>query len=303
MDINHTPVADIAAQINAQLKGDDKQLVTGINEIHKVRTGDLTFVDHPKYYNKALESAATIIIIDQDVDVPEGKTILVHDRPFEAYNSLTKHYRPYKPIEHPISPESDIHESATIMPGCVIGDFVTIGKNTIIYPNVTIYSHSQIGDNCIIHSGTVIGADAFYYKKEKEYIKWHSVGRVLIKNNVEIGANCCIDKGVSGDTIIGAGSKLDNMCHIAHGVVIGERVLMAACCAIGGKTRIENDVIMWGQVGVSKDVTIGEGAILSAQAGVSKSLEGGKHYFGSPAIEARQKYKEMAILRRLAKEK
>lgn len=299
MDITHTPVSDIAAQINAQLKGNAAQIVTGLNEIHKVRAGDITFVDHPKYYTKALESAATIIIIDQDVDVPEGKTLLIHERPFDVYNALAKSFRPYKAFDHPISPEADIHPSVTIMPGCVIGDYVTIAANTILYPNVTIYPHTTIGKNCIIHSGTVLGSDAFYYKKTDHYIKWHSVGRVVIHDDVEIGSNCSIDKGVSGDTVIGRGSKLDNLCHIAHGVVLGERVLMAAACAIGGKTTIGNDVVLLGQVGMSKDVVIGDRAVFSSQSGVSKSLPGDTLYFGTPAVEARQKFKELATLRRL----
>lgn len=296
-------VKEIAAMIGAALSGDENLMATGINEIHKVATGDISFVDFEKYYNASLQSAATIIIINKKVEVPEGKAILVLDDPFSAYVSLVKRFRPFVPAHTPISDTAVIGEGTVLQPNVFVGHHVRIGKNCIIHPNVTIYDHTIIGDNVIIHAGTVIGADAFYFKKRADrevmYDKLESCGRVVIEHDVEIGAGCTIDKGVSGDTIIGAGTKLDNMIHIGHGAVIGKNCLFAAQVGIGGKAVIEDNVILWGQVGVSKDLTIGKGAVVYAQSGVPASLDGGKVYFGSPVSEAREKQKELAWIKRI----
>lgn len=293
----------IAEFIGAKLVGDANQMATGLNEIHKVQAGDISFVDFEKYYNKCLQSAATIIIINKEVDCPAGKTLLVTADPFSAYVKLVKHFRPFEPATKPISDSALIGEGTHIQPGVFIGNHVRIGSNCLIHPNVTIYDHSVIGDNVIIHAGTVIGADAFYFKRRKEravqYDKLESCGRVIIEDDVEIGAGCTIDKGVSGDTIIGQGTKLDNHIHIGHGAVIGKNCLFAAQVGIGGKAIIEDEVILWGQVGVSKDLVIGKGAVVYAQSGVPSSIEGGKIYFGSPVEEAREKMKELNWVKRI----
>jgi UDP-3-O-[3-hydroxymyristoyl] glucosamine N-acyltransferase len=297
------PVQWLAEYIGAQLTGDAEQLATGINEIHKVTPGDISFVDFEKYYNACLHSAATVIIINKEVDCPPGKTLLVHPDPFSAYVKIVNRFRPFEPAQKLISDSASIGEGTHIQPGVFVGNHVRIGKNCLIHPNVTIYDHTVIGDNVIIHAGTVIGADAFYFKRRKEreaqYDKLVSCGRVIIENDVEIGAGCTIDKGVSGDTIIGLGTKLDNHIHIGHGAVIGRNCLFAAQVGIGGKAIIEDEVILWGQVGVSKDLTIGKGAVVYAQSGVPQSIDGGKVYFGSPVEEARYKMKELNWIKRI----
>ncbi|WPQ64181.1 UDP-3-O-(3-hydroxymyristoyl)glucosamine N-acyltransferase [Chitinophaga sancti] len=297
------PVTEIAAYIGAELEGNDQQMATGINEIHKVTPGDISFVDFEKYYDKCLRSAATIIIINKKVDCPPGKTLLVLPDPFSAYVKIVKRFRPFEPATKPISDSAKIGKDTIIQPNVFIGNHVTIGENCLIHPNVTIYDHTVIGNNVIIHAGTVIGADAFYFKKRADrevmYDKMESCGRVIIEDDVEIGAGCTIDKGVSGDTIIGRGTKFDNMIHIGHGTVIGRNCLFAAQVGIGGKAHIEDNVILWGQVGVSKDLVIGKGAVVLAQSGVPASLEGGKTYFGSPVEDARVKMKELAWIKRI----
>ncbi|WP_109695696.1 UDP-3-O-(3-hydroxymyristoyl)glucosamine N-acyltransferase [Chitinophaga deserti] len=297
------PVKEIAALTGAKLAGNEALLATGINEIHKVTPGDISFVDFEKYYNACLSSPATIIIINKEVEVPPGKAILVTDDPFSAYVSLVKRFRPYEPQNKAVSDSAVIGEGTIISHGAVVGHHVTIGSNCIIHPNVVIYDHTEIGDNVIIHSGTVIGADAFYFKKraarEVMWDKLESCGRVIIESDVEIGALCTIDKGVSGDTIIGRGTKFDNMIHIGHGTVIGRNCLFAAQVGVGGKAIIEDNVILWGQVGVNKDLTIGKGAVVYAGSGVKDSIEGGKVYFGSPVEEARTKMKELAWIKRI----
>jgi len=294
---------EISDLIGQSFIGDPNFVVRGINEIHMVESGDLTFVDHPKYYSKALNSAATIILINKEVECPKGKALIISETPFDDYMKLVQHFRPFEAANTMISPSAKIGEGTIIQPGAFIGNHVSIGKNSLIHANVSIYDHTEIGDEVIIHSGTIIGADAYYFQKRADgFKKFESCGKVIIKNKVEIGALCAIDKGVSGDTIIDEDTKMDNHSQVGHDTYIGKRCLIGAQAAIAGVTRIEDDVIIWGRVAINKDIVIGKGAIILATSAVDKSLEGGKTYFGVPAIEAREKWKEMARLRRLASE-
>ena len=294
------PVKDIAQKIHAEIIGDTAAFAYGINEIHQVREGDITFVDVKKYFDKSLRSAASIVILNERVPAPVGKTLLLCDAPFEAYNQLVLDFRPLIPLTQHIHPTARIHPDAILEPNVVIGAEVEIGSGCYIHANVSIYEHSKIGQGVIIHSGTVIGSDAFYYKRTPEgYHKWRSGGRVIIEDEVEIGALCTINKGVSGDTVIGVGTKLDCHIHIGHDVVIGKRCLFAAQVGIGGNTVIGDDVVLYGQVGVTQNLRIGDKVVVYAQSGVGKDLEGGKAYFGSPCIEARRAYREVAALRQL----
>jgi UDP-3-O-[3-hydroxymyristoyl] glucosamine N-acyltransferase len=301
MQINPAQTLEqISEIINAKFSGNPSFKITGINEIHKVEPGDLTFVDHPKYYDKALKSKATTIIINKEVECPDGKALIFSDDPFRDYVYLTKLFRPFEPTQSMISNTALIGDGTVIQPGVFIGNNVKIGRNCIIHANVSIYDHSVIGNNVIIHSGSVIGADAFYFKRRPDFWdKMESCGRAIIEDNVEIGACCTVDKGVSGDTIIGWGTKLDNHIQIGHDTVIGKNCLFASQVGIAGCVVVEDDVILWGQVGVQKDLTIGKGAVVLGQSGLSKSIEGGKTYFGSPVQEAKQKMRELALVKKL----
>jgi UDP-3-O-[3-hydroxymyristoyl] glucosamine N-acyltransferase len=289
--------------IGAEIIGEKEGAATGINEIHKVEEGDLVFVDHPKYYQKCIESAATFIIINQRTEFPPHKALLLVDDPFEAYLKIIQYFRPFEPVSKNLSETAVVGEGTIIMPGVVLGNNVTIGKQSVIYPNVVIMDHCKIGDRVIIQAGSVVGSDAFYYnkktKRDVHYKRMISCGRVLIEDDVEVGANCTIDRGVSGDTIIGAGTKLDNMVHIGHDTIVGKNCLFAAQVAIAGATTIEDGVILWGQVGVNKTLTIGKGAEVYAQSGVGATLEGGKKYFGSPVEDAMSKKKELVWVKRI----
>ncbi len=300
---NPVPLQQIARLINAVLAGNTTASATGINEIHKVEAGDLAFVDHPKYYATCINSAASFIIINKKIDFPEDKALLVVDEPFEAYLKIVDHFRPFAPSMKMISDTSSAGSGTVIMPGVYIGNHVTIGNNCIIHPHVTILDHVVIGDDVIIQAGTVIGSDAFYYNKkinrDVHYKKMTSCGRVVIENAVEIGAGCTIDRGVTGDTIIGAGTKMDNLVQIGHDTVIGKNCLFASQVGIAGATTIEDNVLLWGQVGVSKTLTIGEGAVVYAQSGVKDSIAGKKVYFGSPVEDAREKMKEFVWIKRI----
>ncbi|AXG71216.1 UDP-3-O-acylglucosamine N-acyltransferase [Kordia sp. SMS9] len=291
---------EIAEIIDTSFVGDASFPVHGMNEIHVVEAGDIVFVDHPKYYDKALESKATIVLINKEVDCPEGKALLISEDPFRDFNVLTKHFRPFQNSSSPIAPSARIGERTLIQPNCFIGNNVTIGDDCLIHANVAIYDNTVIGNNVTIHSGTVLGADAFYYKKRPEgFDKLRSGGRVVIEDHVDLGASCTIDKGVTGDTTIKEGTKIDNQVHVGHDTVIGKKCLIASQTGIAGCVVIEDEVTIWGQVGITSGITIGAKTVISAQSGVSKGLEGGKSYFGTPADDFRKKYKEIASIRQI----
>lgn len=290
-------IADI---IGCKFVGDPNFPVYGINEIHVVQEGEVVFVDHPKYYDKALNSNATIVLINKDVECPEGKALLISEDPFRDFNKISTFFNPFKPATVAKAADAIIGEGTIIQPNVFIGHNVVIGKNCVIHPNVVLYDGTILGDNVVIHAGAILGADAFYYKKRPEgFDPLVSCGRVVVEDNVGIGAACTIDRGVTGDTTIKEGAKIDNQVHIGHDTVIGSRSLIAAQCGIAGCVVIGNEVTLWGQVGTTSGITIGDKAVVLAQSGVSKSLDGGKVYFGYPAEESRDKLKQMAHVKRI----
>ena len=286
--------------LNAKYIGDPSHIVSGMNEIHMVEKGDLTFVDHQKYYDMALNSDATTILINKDVECPDGKGLIISDDPFVDFNKLSDHFRPFVPANEMVSATAEMGEGTVIQPGAFIGEHVKIGKNCLIHSNASVYGHCILGDNVILHSGSVIGADGFYFQKRKgETLKFKSVGRVILGNHVEVGANTTIDKGVTGDTFVGDYTKFDNHVQVGHDTQIGRYCLIGAFSAIAGVTRIEDNVILWASVLIDKDLVIGEGAVMLATAGTTKSLEGGKVYYGVPAIEVRKAWQQMALIKKL----
>lgn len=298
----HTPITlkQAAEILQCKFVGDENHSISGINEIHVVEPGDIVFVDHPKYYDKALKSAATTILIDKKVECPEGKGLLVSEKPFDDFNFLTRYFMPFIAWDSYTLSKAKVGEGSIIHPNVSMGHNVVIGKNTIIHSGVVLMDNTIVGDNVIIQANTVIGGSAFYYKKKPSgYDRMHTCGNVIIEDNVEIGALCSIDAGVTGSTILGEGTKLDNQIHIGHDCVIGKNCLFAAQVGIAGCVIIEDDVTLWGQVGVAADITIGKGAVVLAQSGLRKSIQGGKTYFGSPVGEARQKFKELAAFKML----
>jgi UDP-3-O-[3-hydroxymyristoyl] glucosamine N-acyltransferase len=295
----HT-LQQIATIISSTYVGEPDFPVLGMNEIHIVTEGDIVFVDHPKYYDKALKSAATIILINKEVACPQGKALLISDDPFRDFNKLTQYFKPFEKASSKIADSAQIGKNTIIQPNVFIGNNVKIGDNCVIHSNVSIYDNAVIGNNVVIHAGAVLGADAFYFKNRPTgYDKLLSGGRVVIDHDVEIGALCTIDKGVSGDTFIGAGTKLDNQVQIGHDTIIGKKCLIASQTGIAGCVIVEDEVSIWGQVGIRSDVTIKKGTVLMAQSGVSKTTEENKSYWGSPAQEFRTKLRQMAAVKML----
>ena len=287
----------VAEEFNCSLKGDSTISLTGVSEIHNVNEGDLIFVDHPKYYDKALKSKASAIIIDKEVEVPQGKVVLITDQPFQVFNTILKRYKPHS---HFKDNQQSIDASAIIMPNVSIGKGVAIGAGSIIHPNVIIYDGVQIGKNVIVQAGTVLGSNAFYYnKKNNNYQLMHSAGGLIIEDYVEIGALCSIDKGVTANTIIKGGSKLDNQIQIGHDCVIEENCLIAAQCGIAGCVTIQKNSVLWGQVGVTSGVTIGNNVVVLGQTAVTKSLAPDKIYSGDPAVPYRVNLKQKVAIKQL----
>lgn len=274
--------------------------VLGMNEIHVVCEGEIVFVDHPKYYDKALTSKASIILINKEVECPEGKALLISDDPFRDFNKLTDFFKPFEKSSISISDSAKIGQNTVIQPNTFIGNNVEIGDNCLIHSNVSIYDNCVIGNDVIIHAGAVLGSDAFYYKNRPEgFDKLKSGGRVVLEDNVEIGALCTLDKGVTGDTLIKKGTKLDNQVHVGHDTIIGEKCLIASQVGIAGCVIIEDEVTLWGQVGTNSAITIGKKAVIMGQTGVTKSVAGGKSYFGTPIEESREKLKQLAYVKKI----
>ena len=294
------PVRDIALQTQSEIIGDAEGFVTGLNEIHNVAPGDITFVDHEKYYSFVLASAATFIIINKKVEAPAGKTLLYNDDPFKVYTILAQQYHPSLFSTSPVALNARIGEGTVVYPTAFIGDNVTIGKNCIIHPHVSIYAYTVIGDNVIIHGNSTIGGDAFYYKgRGTHYDKMHTAGRAVIHDDVEIGSGCTIDAGVSADTVIGRGTKLDSQVHVGHDSTIGQHCIICAQVGIAGNVRIGNFVTLYGKSSLSKNLYVGDRAVLLGSSASAKSLEGGKTYLGTPADEVHRASRQYAIVKML----
>lgn len=310
-------LSEAAAWLGVEFRGDAQHLVLGANEIHKVEAGDLTFVDVAKYYEKALTSAATTVLINKDVPVPTGKGLLISDDPFRDYNRLTEWQQPRISVATSGEPklgagvllgrnvafgnDVQVADEVEIGHNVCMGSHVRIGARTRIFPNVYIADYTEIGEDCIIFAGAVIGGEAFYYKMRPNAQRDQMLtkGRVIIEDRVHIGANTTIDRGVSHDTRIGADSKIDNLVQIGHDTVIGKCCLISAQAGVAGVVTFEDDVTLWAQGGVKQDVVIGKGARILAKSGVGGNLEGGRTYFGFIAEDHRSKLRELALVRQL----
>ncbi len=302
-------LAEIAVQVQGQLEGDGSIEITHACDIKEGRPGGIAFLADPRYAGHLAASAVSAVIVQPEAD-SHGKPAIRMDNPKRGFALALAYLYP------PELPEPGIHPTAVIgdhvqlgreaclgpyvvvgdrarlgdrvwlQAGCVIGDEVEIGSRTRIAPQVVLYSRTVVGQDVIINSGTVIGTDGFGYVIEEDPpLKIIHLGRVIIGDQVEIGANCTIDRGTIGDTVIGTGTKIDNLVQIAHNVRIGRGCLLSGETGISGSTTIGDHVILAGQVGVADHLTIGDRAIVAGKAAVRQSLEGGRVYAGDPAVE------------------
>lgn len=290
----------LADRLNATLHGDPAVQIRGLNEIHHVAEGDLTFVDFHKYYDVALASAASVVLIDQARPCPAGKALIVVDEPFRVYNDLVKAARPPRDWSVAIDPSATVGAGTVIEPGARVGPDVVIGPDCHIGANAVIGEGCRLGARVRVGAGSVVGGEAFYYKKTATgYVPWRSGGSVLLEDDVELGPGCTVARGVSSVTTVGAGCKFDAQVQIGHDCRIGPHCLFAAQVGVAGNTTVGEWCIFQGQVGVAQNLCIGPRTVVLAKSGVSKDLAGGREYFGYPAQEARTAFRDLAALRSL----
>ena len=317
-------ITDIAKLVGGEIAGDKSLTVSSVNKIEEAEEGQLTFISNPKYAKYIETTGASVVLVSNDF-VDTNKTIIRVDNPYLAFLKILRIFHPGQTIIEPgihpmavIDPTSQLGENVAISahvfvgknckignnvklyPCVVISDNVEIGDDTVLYPNTTVREQVKIGKNVIIHNGTVVGSDGFGFAREGQiYHKIPQVGIVVIEDNVEIGANCTIDRATLGETRIKKGVKLDNLVQVAHNVVIGENTVIAAQTGVSGSTKIGKDVIIGGQVGFVGHIELGDNTSVGAQSGVSKSLPPNAIYFGCPAKPIMQAKREEAALRKL----
>jgi UDP-3-O-[3-hydroxymyristoyl] glucosamine N-acyltransferase len=318
-------ISDIVRLLDGELVGNGQMEITGCAGLKEAKEGDLSFLANPKYEPLAKESKASVIIVPRQTSLP-GKVVIRVDHPSLAFSIVINHLlKDAPPLINPgIHPTAIIAKDAVLGKDVAIGPYVVIepkavigagtkiyahsyighgskiGINGLIYPSVVIRDGIIIGNNVIIHSGTVIGSDGYgYVTVEGKHMKIPQIGTVVIEDDVEIGANVTIDRARFEKTVIGEGTKIDNLVHIAHNVTIGKHCLIVAQVGISGSTHIGNHVILAGQAGIVGHLTIGDGAVVAAQSGVSKSIKAGAQVFGSPAQPLRDAFKNNAHIQRL----
>jgi len=315
-------LSQIAEIVSGTLEGNPSQEIEDIAEIQHARPGEISFLGNPKYSRYLESTRASAILVPRDFNGQFSNIIRV-ENPNYAYAQLIPHFRPGPPIAEPgihpsaaidptanvaasayigshvaIAANSTVEEGARIHANCSVGYGSHVGKDSVIYANVTLYHDVQIGRHVILHSGTVVGSDGFGFVRTEDGIsKIPQAGGVVIGDEVEIGANCAIDRGTLGPTEIQQGTKIDNLVQIAHNVKIGKYCFIAGQVGIAGSATIEDQVTIAGQVGIVGHITVGKGAIIAAQSGVSKPVQAGALMFGYPAQEMRKARRELANIR------
>lgn len=321
-------IQELALICGAEIEGGDAtQILTAANDITSARNGQVTQLTQARYRHHLKDSTASacFVAINFDVeDIPKSLVLLRCADPEMAFIKAVEVLHPPIHYAATISHQAVISKSAILSKNCHVGAFaiindgvhigenseilagvyvgqnVKIGKNCRIYPYAVIYDHVEIGDNVVVHSGTVIGADGFGYKfRNGQHVKVPQIGNVVINNNVEIGANTCVDRGALGSTAIGAGSKIDNLVQIGHNNKIGQHVIICGQTGISGSCTIENYAILAGSAGIADHVKIGQGAVVMAQAGVANDVAAKMQVFGSPAKEKRVAYREQVAISQL----
>ncbi len=316
----------IADFIGGKVEGDDNASVNTFAKIEEGKKGAISFLSNPKYTHYIHSTESSIVLVNEDMvfDQPVNTTLIRVANAYECVAKLLQMYEAAKPKKKGIDPKASIAQSATIgkdvyvgafacigenavvgdntmiYPHAVVGDGVKIGDNCIIYPNVTIYEGCQIGNRVTVHAGSVIGADGFGFAPNAEgYDKIPQIGIVTIEDDVEIGANTCIDRSTMGSTIIRKGVKLDNLIQVAHNVEIGENTVMSAQVGIAGSTKIGSWCMFGGQVGLAGHITVGDKTFLGAQSGVPGNIKGNQTLIGTPPMEPKAYFRSQAVFRRL----
>ena len=316
----------IAEFIQGTIVGDENATVHTFAKIEEGMPGAISFLSNPKYTHYIYDTQSSIVLVNKDFE-PEKEikaTLIKVDNAYESLAKLLNLYEISKPKKTGIdplayiAPTAKIGENVYIAPFACVGDNAEIGDNTslhphatvgsgakvgtncILYPHVTVYHDCRIGNNCILHAGSVIGADGFGFAPSPEgYEKIPQIGIVVLEDNVEIGANTCIDRATMGATFIRKGVKLDNLIQIAHNVEVGSHTVMASQVGVAGSTKVGEWCMFGGQVGVAGHITIGNKVNMGAQSGVNGSVKDGKVLIGTPPIEFKNYFKSSAVFKKL----
>lgn len=316
----------IANVIGGKIEGDKDAKVRTFAKIEEGVEGAISFLSNPKYTHYIYDTKSSVVIVNEDVEL-EGTvapTLIRVKNAYESIAQLLQIYEASKPKKTGVSPQAYISPTAKLGKDCYVGPFACIGEGTVIgdgcqiyphavvgdnvkmgngcilYPNTTVYQGCKIGNNVTLHAGSVIGADGFGFAPNADgYDKIPQIGIVTIEDNVEIGANTCVDRSTMGSTVIRKGVKLDNLVQVAHNVEIGENTVMSAQVGIAGSTKVGSWCMFGGQVGIAGHITIGDKTFLGAQSGVPGSLKGGEELIGTPPMNPRNYFKSQAIFRRL----
>ena len=314
-------LSQILEKLNMNFNGNDIE-INGIHTLSEATSSQLSFFNSAKYLDQLpLTKAAAVFIEEKYAELLPATTIaLITDEPYLKLALASKFFAHKLETKggHPAMGEDcdidkrvrfgknvTLGDNVTVLAGCYVGDNVTIGSDTLLHPNVTLYHGTQLGERCIIHSGTVIGCDGygFAHTKMGEHVKIYQNGNAVVEDDVEIGANCSIDRAVFGTTYIRKGTKLDNLIQIAHNCDVGEHTLFAAQVGIAGSTTLGRNVVIGGQSAVAGHLEIGPFVTIAGKSGVTKSLEGGKNYAGFPAIDHKMWLKMQAKIAGLLKRK
>ena len=313
----------LAKEIGGSVRGDGSLVVTGIAPLDAAKEGDLTFITNPRYSAQAVSTQASAILCDREISGTR-KPFLLAPNPYASLAKLIALFHPVKPPAKGIQPgawvdpTASVHPLASIFagaavsagaaigprtilyPGVYIGEGAVIGEDCLLYPNVTVREKCVLGNRVILQPGAVVGSDGFGFAPDGDrYIKIPQVGNVVLEDDVELGANVCVDRAVLGTTKIGRGSKLDNLIQVGHNVVIGENTVMAALTGISGSTHVGNHVVMGGQVGIAGHLKIGDRVTLATRTGVMEDILEKGVYWGSPSAEMAVEMKNVASYRQL----
>ena len=323
MEFTAKQIADL---IQGRVEGDENAKVTTFAKIEEGVPGAISFLSNPKYTHYIYDTLSSVVLINEDVELekPVSPTLIRVKNAYECVAKLLQFYESMKPRKTGIDPLASIAASAKIgkdvyigaftvvgentvigdgvqlYPHVVIGDGVAIGEHSTLYPNVTVYQGCKLGNNVTIHAGSVIGADGFGFAPSTDgYDKIPQIGIVIIEDNVEIGANTCVDRATMGSTIVHKGVKLDNLIQIAHNDEIGANTVMAAQAGVAGSAKVGEWCVIAGQVGITGHLTVGNHVILGPQSGIISSIKDGSRLIGSPPMEEKPFFKSQAVLRKL----
>ena len=317
----------IAGMLNGEIVGDKNAAVSTVSSIDGGKAGSLAYLTNPKYEQYIYTTEASVVLVDKTFEPKEEvkATLIKVENVGECVLNLLEMYNATRPQKSGISKMASINEGASVGEGCYIGDFavvergaklgnkvqiypqcyigdnVEIGEGTRLYPGVKVYEGCKIGRNCIIHAGAVIGADGFGFapKADGTFAKIPQLGNVIIEDNVEIGANTCVDRAKTDSTIIRSGVKLDNLIQVGHNVQIGSNTVMSAQVGIAGTTKIGSNCFVGGQVGFADHIVVGNGCKIGSQSGIDKGVADGETRFGTPALPGIQYHRSFAVFRNL----